>query len=99
MAVNLSHPEILSAEKLQEILSSRGLPTKDLVDKSKNDLVQLFYRFVVPLPQRKSHMRRANRLKTLTIVNRATDVKEGKLNNRGIKRYGGLKFCWKTIDF
>ena len=86
----LSHPEILPAEKLRDILLSRGLPSKDLVDKEKNDLVQLFYRFIVPLPQRTSHMaRRANRLQTkMTVVDtrRACANEEGCIS-RGIKRY------------
>ncbi len=87
----LSHPEILPAEKLRDILLSRGLPSKDLVDKEKNDLVQLFYRFIVPLPQRTSHMamRRRNRLQSkMTVVDtRQTCANEKGCISRGIKRY------------
>ena len=59
----LSHPEILGHEKLVDILSSRGLPKEELTIKEKDVLVEMFYRFVVPLPQRTTNMRRANRLK------------------------------------
>ncbi|XP_028397908.1 uncharacterized protein LOC114521614 isoform X2 [Dendronephthya gigantea] len=85
MADALSHPEILPLEKLQDILTSRGIPFKDLVNKHKSDLVQLFYRYVVPLPQRESNMRRANRLK---IVRRKLigHGKDRECKSRGIKR-------------
>ena len=87
----LSHPEILSVEKLKGILSSRGIPNKDLVDKSKNDLVQLFYHYIVPLPQRTTHMRRANRLfrlkQNFARVTGSPKTNEWGCSNRGIKRY------------
>ena len=92
MASILSHPEILSMENLREILLSRGIPSEDVVDKDKNDLVQLFYRFIVPLPQRASHKKRGNQLDTrVTSVyswtKKPTDGNETERSTRGIKRY------------
>lgn len=63
----LSHPEILSPEKLREILCSRGLLPKDLKDKEKDELVKLCHRFVVPLPQRDKQLRRARRKETMRL--------------------------------
>ena len=69
MASNINHPEILSVEKLREILLSRSIPSKDVMNKDKNDLVQLFYRFIVPLPQRKVHRRRGGRASQVSSAN------------------------------
>ena len=68
MALNLNHPEILSVEKLREILLSRSIPSKDVMNKDKNDLVQLFYRFIVPLPQRKVRRRRVNQVNSVNMT-------------------------------
>lgn len=85
----LSHPEILPLEKLIDILSSRAIPKEELLGKDKDVLVQLFYRYVVPLPQRTSHMRRANRLrKHLNPVKSLNS--ETKDDKRGLKRYGEI---------
>ena len=58
----LDHPEVLSRERLLEILCERSLRHEDLVDLEKGDLVQLFYKYVTPLPQRLHQLRRAKRL-------------------------------------
>ena len=58
----LDHPEVLSRERLLEILCERSLRQDDLVDLEKGDLVQLFYKYVTPLPQRLHQLRRAKRL-------------------------------------
>ena len=90
----LSHPEILSVEKLKDILSCRGIPDKDLVDKDKNGLVQLFHRFIVPLPQRTTrNTRRANRLKR----NRVTSPAGREYSCRGIKRYAVIAAYMETV--
>lgn len=85
----LSHPEVLPEEKLIEILSSRGIPVKELCEKGKDVLVQLSYRYVVPLPQRAANMRRANRLrKELHPVRPiGSNSSETKNKNRVLKRY------------
>ena len=57
----LDHPEVLSRERLIEILSERCLNLQALVDLEKGDLVQLFYKYVTPLPQRLHQLRRAKR--------------------------------------
>ena len=96
----LSHPEILSVEKLKNILSSRGIPSKDLVDKSKDDLVQLFYHFIVPLPQRTTHMRRANRRKqnVAGVSIGSTTTNKGEFGSRGIKRYAETMCMVYSLD-
>lgn len=58
----LDHPEVLSRERLIEILCERSILLQDLVDLEKGDLVQLFYRYVTPLPQRLHQLRRAKRV-------------------------------------
>lgn len=57
----LHHPEVLSRERLLEILCERSLHHEDLVNLEKGDLVQLFYKYVTPLPQRLHQLRRAKR--------------------------------------
>lgn len=57
----LDHPEVLSRERLIGLLSERCLNLQDLVDLEKGDLVQLFYKYVTPLPQRLHQLRRAKR--------------------------------------
>ena len=94
MASNLSHPEILSVEKLREILLSRSIPSKDVMSKDKNDLVQLFYRFIVPLPQRKIH-RRNSQVNSANMTGVCASTKavyqsnsnETERCSHGIKRY------------
>lgn len=58
----LDHPEVLSRERLIEILCERSILLQDLVDLEKGDLVQLFYKYVTPLPQRLHQLRRAKRV-------------------------------------
>lgn len=58
----LDHPEVLSRERLLEILCERSMRQEDLVNLEKGDLVQLFYQFVTPLPQRLHQLRRAKRV-------------------------------------
>lgn len=58
----LDHPEVLSRERLLEILCERSMRQEDLVDLEKGDLVQLFYKYVTPLPQRLHQLRRAKRV-------------------------------------
>lgn len=58
----LDHPEVLSRERLIEILCERCMHLQDLVDLEKGDLVQLFYKHVTPLPQRLHQLRRAKRV-------------------------------------
>ncbi|XP_078373155.1 uncharacterized protein LOC144656789 isoform X2 [Oculina patagonica] len=57
----LDHPEVLSRERLLEILYERSMRQEDLVNLEKSDLVQLFYNYVTPLPQRLHQLRRAKR--------------------------------------
>ena len=57
----LDHPEVLSRERLLEILCERSLHHEDLVNLEKDDLVQLYYKYVTPLPQRLHQLRRAKR--------------------------------------
>ena len=61
-ANELDHPEVLSSERLTEILCERSIHPQDLVDLDKGDLVQLFYKYVTPLPQRLHQLRRAKRV-------------------------------------
>ena len=58
----LDHPEVLSRERLLEILCERSMREEDLMNLEKADLVQLFYKYVTPLPQRLHQLRRAKRL-------------------------------------
>ncbi|CAB4007210.1 ashwin-like isoform X1 [Paramuricea clavata] len=91
----LSHPEILSVEKLKDILSCRGIPDKAIVDKDKNGLVQLFHRFIVPLPQRTTrNTRRANRLKIKRVTSPA-GARE--YSCRGIKRKSNSSDTDQTV--
>ena len=57
----LDHPEVLSKERLLEILRERSMHPQGLADLDKGDLVQLFYKYVTPLPQRLHQLRRAKR--------------------------------------
>lgn len=58
----LDHPEVLSRERLIEILCERSMRQEDLLILEKGDLVQLFYKYVTPLPQRLHQLRRAKRV-------------------------------------
>lgn len=58
----LDHPEVLSRERLLQILCERSMHQEDLVHLEKGDLVQLFYKHVTPLPQRLHQLRRAKRV-------------------------------------
>lgn len=57
----LHHPEVLSRERLLQILCDRSIPLEHLLYLEKGDLVQLFYKYVTPLPQRLHQLRRAGR--------------------------------------
>ena len=57
----LFHPEVLSRERLLQILCDRSIPREHLLYLEKGDLVQLFYKYVTPLPQRLYQLRRARR--------------------------------------
>lgn len=57
----LFHPEVLSRERLLQILCDRSIPREHLLYLEKGDLVQLFYKYVTPLPQRLHQLRRARR--------------------------------------
>ena len=57
----LDHPEVLSRERLMEILCERSMNINELIDMEKQDLIQLFYKFVSPLPQRIHQLRRGKR--------------------------------------
>lgn len=85
----LSYPELLPEEKLIEILSSRGIPEKELCEKDKDVLVQLSHRYVVPLPQRTTNMRRANRLRKQLHPIRAIESNSSETQNKNtvLKRY------------
>ena len=86
---SLSHPEILSHERLVDLLSDRGFPKEELTVKDKDILVQMCYRFIVPLPQRVSNMRRANRLKNNLHpfkANKSSSDTESVQNKPGCKR-------------
>ncbi|XP_031570021.1 uncharacterized protein LOC116304419 [Actinia tenebrosa] len=58
---NLDHPEILDRENLIEILCDRSIPLDEIKDLDKQELVNLFYKFVAPLPQRLHQLRRGKR--------------------------------------
>ncbi|XP_068698098.1 uncharacterized protein [Montipora foliosa] len=58
----LDFPEILSKERLIEILCQRCMQLQDLMDLEKSDLVELFHKYVTPLPQRLHQLRRAKRM-------------------------------------
>ena len=60
-AGELDHPEVLSRERLLEILSDRCLPVSEIEHQEKHELVSLFYRFVSPLPQRTRQLKRTTR--------------------------------------
>ena len=62
MSNELDHPEVLSRERLIEILCERSMRQEDLLSLEKGDLVQLFYKYVTPLPQRLHQLRRAKRV-------------------------------------
>lgn len=57
----LDHPEILDRENLIEILCNRSIPLDEIKDLDKQELVNLFYKFVAPLPQRLHQLRRGKR--------------------------------------
>ena len=59
--IDLNHPEVLSRETLVEILVERRLPLEEVQDLEKHALVELFYKFVAPLPQRLHQLRRSKR--------------------------------------
>jgi len=55
MNIDLTHPEILTIEQLQKFVGSN-------ITNDRYELIQLFYKYIAPLPQRKF---RANRLGTI----------------------------------
>lgn len=59
--INLIHPEVLPRENLVEILVERRLPLEEVENLEKHALVELFYKFVTPLPQRLHQLRRSKR--------------------------------------
>ncbi|XP_062620313.1 ashwin-like [Saccostrea cucullata] len=46
------YPELLSEEKLVQILRQRFIRHKDLTQLDKEQLVDLYYKYIIPLPQR-----------------------------------------------
>ncbi|PFX34534.1 hypothetical protein AWC38_SpisGene522 [Stylophora pistillata] len=94
----LDHPEVLSRERLLDILCDRSIPREDLICLEKGDLVQIFYKYVTPLPQRLHQLRRARRRqlpcgeqtvasngKTSTIIRPTKRKSHEKLTTRPIK--------------
>lgn len=59
---NLDYPEILSRERLIEILSQRCFANEEIQGLEKHQLVNLFYKFVTPLPQRTVQLKRTKRV-------------------------------------
>lgn len=84
--VNLVHPEVLTREKLVEILVERRMPLNEIDNLEKHALVELFYKFVVPLPQRLHQLRRSKR--RVPRDSETNNIKNSGLlgKNRGIKR-------------
>ncbi|CAF1027689.1 unnamed protein product [Adineta steineri] len=63
MNIDLTHPEILTIEQLKKYLIKFVGPD---VTNDKYELIQLFYKYIAPLPQRKF---RTNRLGTILTQN------------------------------
>ncbi|XP_069102861.1 ashwin-like [Argopecten irradians] len=55
------YPELLSKEGLLDILRQRYVSHPDIETLEKDDLVELYYKYVIPLPQRKYRMNRRGR--------------------------------------
>ncbi|CAK9818454.1 hypothetical protein ANTPLA_LOCUS9774 [Anthophora plagiata] len=50
----LTHPESLSEEELEEILKNRCIDFSNYKNSSKSELIELYKRVALPLPQRQS---------------------------------------------
>ncbi|CAF2700817.1 unnamed protein product [Rotaria sp. Silwood2] len=68
MNADLTHPEILTIEQLQKHLIKF---VGSNITNDKYELIQLFYKYIAPLPQRKF---RTNRLGTM-LTNSQTQLK------------------------
>ncbi|XP_033739652.1 ashwin-like [Pecten maximus] len=55
------YPELLSKDGLLDILRQRYVNHPDIERLEKDDLVELYYKYVIPLPQRKYRMNRRGR--------------------------------------
>ncbi|XP_021355339.1 ashwin-like [Mizuhopecten yessoensis] len=55
------YPELLSKDGLLDILKQRYVSHSNLESLEKDDLVELYYKYVIPLPQRKYKMNRRGR--------------------------------------
>ncbi|XP_074627308.1 uncharacterized protein LOC141885303 [Acropora palmata] len=82
----LDHPEILSKERLIDILRERCIHFEDLLNLEKSDLVELFYKHVTPKPQRPQQLRRARRKSTIIHSNRRKSVESLDVPNGKIAR-------------
>ncbi|CAG2199840.1 ASW [Mytilus edulis] len=58
---NLLYPELMSVGDLISVLEQRYIQNEDLSSLCKEGLVELYYRYVLPLPQRKYRMNRRGR--------------------------------------
>ncbi|XP_052087782.1 uncharacterized protein LOC127724727 [Mytilus californianus] len=58
---NLLYPELMSVGDLISVLDQRYIQNEDLSSLCKEGLVELYYRYVLPLPQRKYRMNRRGR--------------------------------------
>ncbi|XP_064627923.1 ashwin-like [Lineus longissimus] len=60
--IDLLHPEILSEEGLLELFRRRHVPVSIKQSQSKNELVQLYYKTIIPMPQRTYRNNRRGKL-------------------------------------
>ncbi|KAL5010025.1 hypothetical protein ScPMuIL_012330 [Solemya velum] len=51
--IDLLYPELLTREGLLHILSQRYIRNEDVENLDKEELLELYYKFIIPLPQRK----------------------------------------------
>lgn len=57
-SANLLYPELMSQDELIAVLKQRYIQNEDLPSLSKEGLVELYYSYVLPLPQRKYRLNR-----------------------------------------